>query len=69
MSHVKECYEPLVDIVAHPKILYNETTIEKPVLLRREVANKLYKIADKLPDDIYIKNITKKKESFSSENF
>ena len=55
MSHVKECYEPLVDIVAHPKILYNETTIEKPVLLRREVANKLYKIADKLPDDIYIK--------------
>lgn len=55
MSHVKECYEPLVDLVAHPKILYNETTIEKPVLLRRTVADKIYKIADKLPDDTYIK--------------
>lgn len=55
MSHVKECYEPLVDIVAHPKIIYDETTIEKPVLLRRTVADKLYKIADKLPADTYIK--------------
>lgn len=55
MSHVKECYEPLVDLVAHPKILYNETTIERPVLLRRTVADKIYKIADKLPDDTYIK--------------
>lgn len=55
MSHVKECYEPLVDIVAHPKIIYNEATIEKPVLLRQNVADKLYRIADKLPDNIYIK--------------
>lgn len=55
MSHVKECYEPLVDLVAHPKILYNEATIERPVLLRKSVADKLYKIADKLPEDIYIK--------------
>lgn len=55
MSHVRECYEPLVDLVAHPKIVYNEATIEKPVLLRRTVADKLYKVADKLPEDTYIK--------------
>lgn len=55
MSHVKECYEPMVDIVAHPKIIYNEATVERPVVLRKTVADKLYKIADKLPDDTYIK--------------
>lgn len=55
MSHVKECYEPLVDIVAHPKIMYNESTIERPVMLRRSVADRLYKVADKLPEDKYIK--------------
>lgn len=55
MSHVKECYEPLVDVVAHPKIFYNEATIERPVLLRKSVADRLYKVADKLPDDICIK--------------
>lgn len=55
MSHVKECYEPLVDVVAHPKIFYNEATIERPVLLRMRVADRLYKVADKLPDDICIK--------------
>lgn len=55
MSHVKECYEPLVDVVAHPKIFYNEATIERPVLLRMSVADRLYKVADKLPDDICIK--------------
>lgn len=55
MVHVKESYEPLVDLVAHPKIIINDMTVEKPVLLRKNVALKIYKIADKLPDNQYLK--------------
>lgn len=53
--HVRECYEPLVDIVKHPKIFLNEDTLEHPVLLRKSVAMKLYKVADRLPEDVYLK--------------
>lgn len=51
----KECNEPLVELVKHPKIFHNEDTVEHPLLLRKEVARKLYKIADNLPEDVYIK--------------
>lgn len=51
----KECNEPLVELVKHPKIFYNDDTIEHPILLRKGVAKKLYKIADNLPEDVYIK--------------
>mgnify|MGYP003292949697 CR=1 FL=1 len=54
MSHVRENYEPLVEI-SHPKIIFNEETIEHPVMLRREVATRLYRIANKLPEEQYIK--------------
>lgn len=53
--HVRECYEPLVDLVKHPKIFLNDDTLEHPVLLRKSVAMKLYKVADSLPDDVYLK--------------
>lgn len=55
MVHVKESYEPLVDLVAHPKIIINEMTAEKPVLLRKNVALKIYRIADKLSENQYLK--------------
>lgn len=55
MVHVRDCYEPLVDLVAHPKIIINDMTVEKPVLLRKNVALKIYKIADKLPNNQYLK--------------
>lgn len=51
----KECNEPLVELVKHPKIFYNDETLEHPVLLRKAVAMKLYKVADKLPDGVYMK--------------
>lgn len=54
MVHVRENYEPLVEI-SHPKIILNKETIEQPVLLRKEVAARLYKIANKLPEGQYIK--------------
>lgn len=54
MVHVRECYEPLVEI-SHPKIIFNKETIEHPVMLRKEVASRLYKIANKLPDNLYVK--------------
>lgn len=54
MAHVRENYEPLVE-VSHPKIILNKETIEQPVLLRKEVATRLYKIANKLPEEQYIK--------------
>lgn len=54
MVHVRENYEPLVEI-SHPKIILNKETIEQPVLLRKEVATRLYKIANKLPEEQYIK--------------
>ena len=55
MVHVRESYEPLVDLVSHPKIIINNETVEHPVLLRKNVALRLYKIADKLPEHLYIK--------------
>jgi D-alanyl-D-alanine dipeptidase len=54
-THVKECNEPLVEIVKHPKIFHNDDTLEHPVFLRKTVAMKLYKIADSLPDNVYLK--------------
>ena len=53
--HVRECYEPLVDLVKHPKIFLNDETLEHPVLLRKSVAMKLYKVADSLPEGVYLK--------------
>lgn len=53
--HVRECYESLVDVVKHPKIFLNDDTLEHPVLLRKTVAMKLYKVADSLPDGVYLK--------------
>ena len=53
--HAKECNEPLVDVVKHPKIFHNDDTIERPLLLRKNVARKLYKVADSLPDNVYLK--------------
>lgn len=55
MVHVGECYEPLVELLSHPKIILNDNTVERPVLLRKTIATKLYKIADGLPDDLYLK--------------
>ncbi len=51
--HVKECYEHLEEMVNHHKIIIN--TDETPVLLRKTVANKLYRIADDLPDGVCLK--------------
>ena len=53
--HVRECYEPLVELVKHPKIFYNNDTLEHPILLRKAVAMKLYKVADRLPEGVYLK--------------
>ena len=53
--HVKECSEPLVELVKHPKIFHNDDTLEHPILLRKSVAMKLYKVADSLPDNLYLK--------------
>lgn len=55
MVHVRENYEPLVDLVNHPKIIINDNTIERPVLLRKNVALKLFRVADSLPNDIFLK--------------
>lgn len=51
----KDCNEPLVDLVKHPKIFHNDDTVEHPILLRKTVAMKLYKVADRLPDGVYLK--------------
>lgn len=53
--HIKECYEPLVDLVEHKKIIIDESTVEHPILLRKSVAHKIHKIANKLPEDVYLK--------------
>ena len=53
--HVNENYEHLVELSRHPKIIINNDTVELPVLLRKRVAMKIYKIADRLPDDLYLK--------------
>lgn len=47
--HVNENYEHLVELAKHPKIIIDEGTVEMPVLLRKRVAMKIYKVADKLP--------------------
>ncbi len=51
----KDCSESLVELVKHPKIFINNDTVEQPVLLRKKVASKVYKIADTLPEDVCIK--------------
>lgn len=53
--HVKECNEPLVELIKHPKIILNNDTIEEPVLLRKGVAIRIYNVADSLPDNQYLK--------------
>ena len=53
--HVKECYEHLEELVNHHKIIIDRNTVETPVLLRKTVANKLYRVADQLADGEYIK--------------
>lgn len=52
---LKESYEPLVELVRHPKIIINSSTVEEPVLLRKKVALRLCKVADNLPENLYIK--------------
>ncbi len=51
----RECGEPLEELVKHPKIFFNDSTVEHPILLRKRVAKKLYKIADNLPNGVYLK--------------
>lgn len=53
--HVKECYEPLVNLVKHDKIIIDESTIERPILLRKQVALKIYRVAKNLPEGTYLK--------------
>lgn len=53
--HVSESYEPLVDVAKHPKIIINNETVEYPILLRESVAMKIYKVADSLPENVYLK--------------
>lgn len=53
--HIKECYEPLVNLIEHNKIIIDKSTIEQPILLRKNVALKVYRIANKLPEDVYLK--------------
>lgn len=55
MVHVRECYEPLVELKPHRKIIINDETVEQPVLLRAGVAKRLYDIAENLSTDTYIK--------------
>ena len=54
-QHALDCNESLVELVKHPKILYNEATLEFPVLLRKTVAKKIYKVADSLPEGVFLK--------------
>ena len=44
-----------MELVKHPKIFYNNDTLEHPILLRKAVAMKLYKVADRLPEGVYLK--------------
>ena len=53
--HVHECFDPLVDFLPHRHIIFNKETLEEPVLIRKEVLFKLYRIADKLPEGINLK--------------
>lgn len=55
MVRMIESYEPLVELARHPKIIINSSTVEEPVMLRKKVALRLYKIADRLPENLYIK--------------
>ncbi len=53
--YVKESYIPLVELISHPRIIYNRETLEEPILLRKTVANKLFSVADNLPDGLSLK--------------
>lgn len=52
MSHVHECFDPLVDFLPHKKIIFNEGTIEQPNMVRKKVLFKLYRLADNLPKGV-----------------
>lgn len=53
--HVHENFDPLVDFLPHKHIIFNKETLEEPILIRKEVLHKLYKIADRLPDGVNLK--------------
>lgn len=53
--HVHENFDPLVDFLPHRHIIFNKETLEEPILIRKEVLFKLYKIADRLPDGVNLK--------------
>ena len=53
--HVHECFDPLVDFLPHKHIIFNKETLEEPILVRKKVLFKLYKIADKLPEGVNLK--------------
>ena len=53
--HVNEDYTPLVELIPHPRIIYNDETMEKPYLLRKSVAKRLFSVADNLPDGLSLK--------------
>lgn len=53
--HVHECFDPLVDFLPHKHIIFNKETLEEPVLVRKEVLFKLYRIADTLPKGVNLK--------------
>ena len=53
--HVHENFDPLVDFLPHKHIIFNKETLEEPVLIRKNVLFKIYKIADKLPQGVNLK--------------
>ena len=53
--HVHECFDPLVDFLPHPHIIFNKDTLEEPNLIRKRVLKKLYYIADELPKGVNLK--------------
>lgn len=53
--HVHECFDPLVDFLPHRHIIFNNETLEEPILIRKKVLFKIYNIADSLPEGLNIK--------------
>lgn len=53
--HVHECFDPLVDFLPHKHIIFNKETLEEPILIRKQVLFKLYRIADSLPEGVNLK--------------
>lgn len=53
--HVHENNEPLIEFIPNEKIIVDEKTVEYPLMLRRKVIIKLEKIAQNLPDGVYLK--------------